>query len=106
MSGTALLLIDLQNDYFPGGRMALEGSPAAVAKAAAALAAFRARGLPVSPVGVAVAYAPWLRTLVIDRQDEGCGPELGRLGVTAVVADTLMTDRGRETALARVVLGA
>jgi len=31
MSGTALLLIDLQNDYFPGGRMALEGSPAAVA---------------------------------------------------------------------------
>jgi len=47
MSGTALLLIDLQNDYFPGGRMALEGSPAAVAKAAAALAAFRARGLPV-----------------------------------------------------------
>ncbi|OGA72677.1 MAG: isochorismatase [Betaproteobacteria bacterium RIFCSPLOWO2_12_FULL_67_28] len=47
MSGTALLLIDLQNDYFPGGRMALEGSPGAVAKAAAALAAFRARGLPV-----------------------------------------------------------
>jgi nicotinamidase-related amidase len=23
---TALLLIDIQNDYFPGGRMVLEGS--------------------------------------------------------------------------------
>ena len=77
---------------------------AAVSGPAGAL--MRARGLPVSPVGVAVAYAPWLRTLVIDRQDEGCGPELGRLGVTAVVADTLMTDRGREIALARVLLGA
>lgn len=47
MSDTALVLIDLQNDYFPGGRMALEGSPEAVARAAQALAAFRARGLPV-----------------------------------------------------------
>jgi len=75
---------------------------AAVSGPAGAL--MRARGLPVSPVGVAVAYAPWLRTLVIDRQDEGCGPELGRLGVTAVVADTLMTDRERELALARTVL--
>lgn len=47
MSDTALLLIDLQNDYFPGGRMELEGSTEAVARAAAALGAFRARRLPV-----------------------------------------------------------
>ncbi len=47
MSDTALVLIDIQNDYFPGGRMALEGSPEAAAKAATALAAFRARGLPI-----------------------------------------------------------
>lgn len=47
MNDTALLVIDIQNDYFPGGRMELEGADAAGAKAAAALAAFRARRLPV-----------------------------------------------------------
>jgi len=26
MMNTALMLIDIQNDYFPGGRMELEGS--------------------------------------------------------------------------------
>lgn len=47
MSDTALVIIDIQNDYFPGGAMALEGSDAAGAKAGAALAAFRAKKLPV-----------------------------------------------------------
>ena len=46
-SGDALLIIDLQNDYFPGGAMELEGAEAAAAKAAAALARFREQGLPV-----------------------------------------------------------
>lgn len=44
---TALLLIDLQNDYFPGGRMELVGSPLAATRAAEALSLFRKRGLPV-----------------------------------------------------------
>lgn len=43
----ALVLIDLQNDYFPGGRMELVGADAAVAAAASLLGAFRERGLPV-----------------------------------------------------------
>ena len=43
----ALVLIDLQNDYFPGGAMELVGAEAAVARAAALLAAFRERSLPV-----------------------------------------------------------
>jgi nicotinamidase-related amidase len=47
MSDTALLIIDIQNDYFPGGAMELEGAEAAGAKAGAALAAFRAKRLPV-----------------------------------------------------------
>lgn len=47
MSDTALLIIDIQNDYFPGGAMELEGAQAAGAKAGAALAACRARKLPV-----------------------------------------------------------
>jgi nicotinamidase-related amidase len=44
---TALLLIDIQNDYFPGGRMVLEGSPEAGRKAKKALSLFRQKGLPL-----------------------------------------------------------
>jgi hypothetical protein len=66
----------------------------------------RARGLDVSPLGVAAAYAPWLRTLLIDPGDGDVAPALERAGVRAVVADVMMTDRGREVALARRVLDA
>jgi len=44
---TALVLIDLQNDYFPGGTMELAGPDAAVSQAALMLDAFRRKGLPV-----------------------------------------------------------
>jgi nicotinamidase-related amidase len=44
---TALVLIDLQNDYFPGGAMELVGADAAVAQARVLLDAFRMRSLPV-----------------------------------------------------------
>ena len=47
MAERALVLIDIQNDYFPGGSMALEGPDAAAANAARALAQFRSRGEPV-----------------------------------------------------------
>ncbi|HEX5091577.1 MAG TPA: cysteine hydrolase family protein [Burkholderiales bacterium] len=47
MSDTALVIIDLQNDYFPGGAMELEGADAAGARAGEALAEFRKRGWPV-----------------------------------------------------------
>ena len=47
MADTALLIIDIQNDYFPGGAMELEGAEQAGAKAAQALAKFRKDGLPV-----------------------------------------------------------
>lgn len=43
----ALLLIDIQNDYFPGGAMPLEGSVAAGLRAGELLAACRQRGIPV-----------------------------------------------------------
>ena len=36
MPDTALLVIDIQNDYFPGGAMELEGADAAGAKARSA----------------------------------------------------------------------
>jgi LPPG:FO 2-phospho-L-lactate transferase len=66
----------------------------------------RARGLDVSPLGVATAYAPWLGTLLIDERDRAAAPALERAGVRAVVADVMMTDRAREAALARRVLEA
>lgn len=41
---TALVLIDIQNDYFSGGAMELVGTEAAAQHAAQLLAAFRAKG--------------------------------------------------------------
>lgn len=43
----ALVLVDIQNDYFPGGAMELQGMEAAAERAAAVLAHFRMRGWPV-----------------------------------------------------------
>lgn len=47
MSKTALIIVDLQNDYFQGGRWELEGTETAAANAARLLDHFRAKGLPV-----------------------------------------------------------
>jgi nicotinamidase-related amidase len=47
MPERALLVIDIQNDYFPGGKMELEGADAAAANASKALAHFRKEGVPV-----------------------------------------------------------
>ena len=66
----------------------------------------RARGLPVSPAGVALAYVPWLDALVLDFADRDIGRDVEALDVRAVVADTIMRDRERERALAATVLTA
>src|SRR5687767_1323651 len=47
MPDTALVIIDIQNDYFPGGAMELEGADAAGSHAGKALAQFRAKGQPI-----------------------------------------------------------
>lgn len=44
---TALLLIDIQNDYFPGGKMEVTGGVEAGAHAKQILGAFRERKMPV-----------------------------------------------------------
>ena len=44
---TALLLIDIQNDYFPGGKMELTGAETAARQAAKLLQCWRDRQLPV-----------------------------------------------------------
>ena len=47
MQDTALIVIDIQNDYFPGGAMALEGPDGAAGKASQVLKSFRDRKMPV-----------------------------------------------------------
>src|SRR6266850_429988 len=44
---TALVIIDIQQDYFPGGAMELEGADAAGAKAGLVVEEFRKESLPV-----------------------------------------------------------
>ena len=44
---TALLIVDIQNDYFPGGAMEVVGAQAAGAQAAKLLALFRDQGRPI-----------------------------------------------------------
>lgn len=44
---TGLLLVDIQNDYFPGGAMELAQPEQAARKAARLMKAFREKGLPV-----------------------------------------------------------
>jgi LPPG:FO 2-phospho-L-lactate transferase len=78
-------------------------SGAAVSGPAAAL--MRACGLPASTIGVARAYAPWLRHLLIDPRDAADTAALAQLGVTAVATDIMMPNRDREISLARRLLG-
>ena len=47
MDPTALLVIDIQNDYFPGGRCELENPLEAAGQARKVMEAFRAKKLPV-----------------------------------------------------------
>jgi LPPG:FO 2-phospho-L-lactate transferase len=77
---------------------------AAVSGPAGAL--MRVRGLAVSPLGIAAAYAPWLRRLLIDPRDRAGVADLARAGVEADLADIVMTSRAHEAALARRVLDA
>jgi len=65
-----------------------------------------AKGLPVSPVGVAQAYEKWLDVLVLDRQDSALASEVQAFGIRAVVTDTIMRDRQTEVSLARAVVRA
>ena len=44
---TALILIDIQNDYFPGGNMEVPGSLQASLRACEVLDLFRKRAMPV-----------------------------------------------------------
>lgn len=53
---TALLIIDIQNDYFPGGAMELAGPADAAAQAGRLLADFRDKALPLIHIQHISAY--------------------------------------------------
>jgi LPPG:FO 2-phospho-L-lactate transferase len=61
-------------------------------------------GLPVSPAGIAAAYAPWLDVLVFDERDRDQAPQVLARGVAPVAARTIMATREDEARLARRVL--
>lgn len=47
MKNTALIIIDIQNDYFPGGALTLDGADVAAEKAKQLLNVFREQKLPI-----------------------------------------------------------
>ena len=75
---TALLLIDLQNDYFPGGKNPLEGSPEAAGQARRLLEAFRNHGLPLVHIQhVALSPTAPSSCRIPGRADPSRGPAAG-----------------------------
>ena len=46
-AGDALIIVDLQNDFLPGGALAVGDGDAVIAPLNQAIAAFKAAGLPV-----------------------------------------------------------
>ena len=82
---TALLLIDLQNDYFPGGLMELSAIDAASANAARLLDAFRTGGKPLVHVRhvFADAGAPFFRPETEGAEiHQSVAPAAGELVIT------------------------
>ena len=65
-----------------------------------------ALGEEVSALGVARRYVGLADAFVIDRADADLAPDVERLGMRAVVAESVMTDDASRAALARVALDA
>ena len=63
-----------------------------------------ATGLPVSAAGVARRYARWLDVLVLDTRDRARWAEVRSESVSPAEAETIMSSREAESALARRVL--
>jgi LPPG:FO 2-phospho-L-lactate transferase len=66
----------------------------------------RGFGRPVSSIGVAQCYRPFLDALVIDRSDRRDTGMLARMGCRAIVADTRLTTPTRAERLSRAILAA
>lgn len=63
------------------------------------------QGVEASAAGVARLYADFLQTMVVDERDAALVADVAAAGVHPALADTVMTDLARSTALARAVCG-
>jgi LPPG:FO 2-phospho-L-lactate transferase len=66
----------------------------------------RGMGMEVSALGVARLYRGLVDVFVLDREDKALAPAVERLGMRAVVTNTIMTGTRQKKALARTVLRA
>ena len=61
-------------------------------------------GHDASALGVARIYADWIDTFLLDRLDAGLADEVARLGIEAIVTDTVMADDAGRARLAGEIL--
>jgi LPPG:FO 2-phospho-L-lactate transferase len=61
-------------------------------------------GVPVSALGVAAHYAPWLNGWVLDNEDAAHAAGVRELGLGCAVTDTIMNEPGVSATLARTAL--
>ncbi|MCC6364507.1 MAG: 2-phospho-L-lactate transferase [Bryobacterales bacterium] len=66
----------------------------------------RGMGMEVSSLGVARIYRGMVDLFILDRADKRLAPEVEKLGMRAVVTNTIMTGPAQKKALARAVLKA
>lgn len=106
--GDALLVVDVQNDFLPGGALGIDGGDAVVAPLNRLLAAWRARGLPVyltrdwHPPGHCSFTAqggPWPVHCVAGSSGAEFSPRLERAPGDVVVSKATRVDRDAYSAL-------
>jgi nicotinamidase-related amidase len=111
MDKTALLLVDIQNDYFPGGKMTLEGIGAASANASRLLSRFRAKSLPIFHIRH-IAVRPGASFFLLDTPGSEIHPSVAPLADETVIVkhfpnsfrETPLLDHLKRTGVASVVV--
>ena len=99
-----LLIVDVQNDYFPGGAVELVGMPEAAARAAEVLAGARRRGMPVFHVQH-LSVRPGAGFFVPDTEGAAINPVVAPAGGEALVTKHY-PNAFRETGLAAALADA
>jgi nicotinamidase-related amidase len=110
IENSALILVDIQNDYFPGGKMVLEGMEAASRKAAKLLRHFRQRKLPVFHIRH-ISVRPGATFFLPDSPGSEIHPSVAPLAGEVVVVkrfpngfrETDLNERLKQAGAARIV---
>jgi nicotinamidase/pyrazinamidase len=106
--GDALLVVDVQDDFLPGGALGIRGGDAVLAPLNRLLGAWRARGLPVyltrdwhppAHCSFAERGGPWPVHCVAGTAGAGFSPQLERASDDIVVSKATQPDRDAYSAL-------